>query len=54
MDSIKPHEDDVFYDKFGMRQWERRHCKVTEILENFSIKRVSFHLIELNIFRFVI
>lgn len=40
MDSIKPHEDDVFYDKFGMRQWERRHCKVTEILENFSIKRI--------------
>jgi hypothetical protein len=44
MDTINPHEDDFFYDKYGMRQWERRHSKVTEILESFSVKRVCLRL----------
>ena len=42
---VDAHEDDVFYDAYGMRIWEKRHSKVTTLLETFNIKRVS-HIFE--------
>jgi len=38
--NIQPHEDEVFYDAFGMRIWEKRHSKTTDLLEQYNIKRV--------------
>lgn len=31
---------DFFQDKYGMKQWERRHAKTTEILDTFGVKKV--------------
>ncbi len=38
--NIHAHEDDVFYDAFGMRIWEKRHSKTTDLLESYNIRRV--------------
>jgi len=38
--NIRAHEDDVFCDAFGMRIWEKRHSKTTDLLESYNIRRV--------------
>lgn len=34
--------DDIFRDPLGLKLWERRYIYVTEILEQFAIKKVAF------------
>lgn len=38
---IDSHEDDIFYDGFGMKIWEKRHCLVSEILQSSNTKTVQ-------------
>ena len=34
------HEDDVFYDQFGLKIWKKRHLFVMDFLEKNKIKSV--------------
>ena len=34
-------EDDIFFDAYGMRLWEKRHLKVTDILKAHDKKNVK-------------
>ena len=34
-------EDDIFFDAYGMRLWEKRHAKVTDILKKHDKKNVK-------------
>ncbi len=45
---IEPYEDSVFYDAFGMRVWEKRHIKVSQILDDHQVKRVISSLYPLH------
>ena len=29
---IQPYETDIFYDKYGLRLWEKRHAKVLSLI----------------------
>ena len=41
MEEYGAYEDQIFFNAFGMRQWESRHAKVTELLDSFDSKRVT-------------
>ena len=31
---IEPYETEIFYDKFGLRLWEKRHSHILSLLSN--------------------
>jgi hypothetical protein len=33
---IEPYETEIFYDKFGLRLWEKRHSHILSLLPNES------------------
>lgn len=33
---INPYETEIFYDKYGLRIWEKRHSKVLKIISEFT------------------
>ena len=33
---IEPYETEIFYDKFGLRLWEKRHSHILSLLSNES------------------
>ena len=50
---IEPYETEIFYDKFGLRLWEKRHSHILSLLSNESglTKAKETNFIILNILR---
>ena len=47
---MEAYEDDIFYDSYGMRVWEKRHALVSELLEKHNINSVKSYFVLLQNF----
>jgi len=41
---MDPHEDKIFYDKYGMKMFEKRYAAVNDILNENEVKSVNISI----------